>query len=64
MNAFIVTVNYLRIHARRFGKTAFRSEAGALTLEWLLIAVAIAVAAGAAAAVFSKLVTAEDAKLP
>jgi hypothetical protein len=64
MNSILMTVNYLRTHARRVGRVAFGGEAGALTLEWLLIAVAIAIAAGAAAAVFSGLVTKEDAKLP
>ncbi len=64
MNTVSMTVSYLRIHARRAGRAVFGNEAGALTLEWLLIAVAIALAAVAAAAVFTKLVTAEDKKLP
>jgi hypothetical protein len=64
MNTILMTVSYLRIHARRFGRAAFRSDTGALTLEWLLIGVAIALAAVAAGAVFTGFVKKEDAKLP
>jgi hypothetical protein len=39
-------------------------QSGALTLEWIIIAVALALIAGIAVAVFVSKVKADDAKLP
>jgi hypothetical protein len=64
MNAIRMTVEYLRMHARRAGRAAFRSEAGALTLEWIVIGAALVVLVGVAAGYFTNALKAENAKLP
>jgi hypothetical protein len=64
MNTMLMTVGYLRAHARRVGRNVFRNEAGALSLEWLVIAVALVAAVATAATFFDKALKAEDGKLP
>jgi len=63
MDTVLMTVNYLAIQARRVGRTVFRNEAGALTLEWLLIGVALVIAAGLATAYFTTVVKSTETKL-
>jgi hypothetical protein len=63
MDTMLMTVNYLAIKARRLGRTVFRSEAGALTLEWLLIGVALVAAAGLATVYFTNVVKSTETKL-
>jgi hypothetical protein len=38
MEMMKLTVDYLAGRARRFGRAIFRNDAGALTLEWIVIA--------------------------
>ena len=64
MNTMLMTVTYLRAHARRLGRTVFRGDAGALSLEWLVIAVALVAAVATAAGFFTNALKAEDGKLP
>lgn len=59
MDTIYQVVNYLGIRAHKIGRTIFGNEAGAITLEWIVIAVALVVAAGVAAAAFKKKVSAE-----
>lgn len=63
METIYEAVNYLGMRARSLGRTIFGNEAGAITLEWLVIAVALVAAAGIAAAAFSKKISAELKKL-
>ena len=55
---FESTIRYLGIRANRLGRVLFRSDAGALTLEWIVIAAALVVAAGIAAGLFGKAIKA------
>lgn len=52
-------VSYLGIRGRNFGRKIFGNEAGAITLEWIVIAVALVFAAGIAAVAFKHKVRAE-----
>lgn len=63
METIYQAVNYLGMRARTLGRAIFRNEAGAITLEWLVIAAALFIAAGLAASVFSKKISAELKKL-
>ncbi len=53
-----------RVRQRIGAMLGDRAEAGALSLEWIVIAVAVVAAAGVAAALFSKAIRAEAGKLP
>jgi hypothetical protein len=64
MNSMVMAVGYLRIQGRRIGQAVFRNEAGALTLEWILIAVGLVAAATAAVAIFKTAISNEDKTLP
>ena len=64
MDAMYQAVSYLRMRARRLGRAVFRNDAGALTLEWIVIAAALVVAVGVAAALFKNSIRAEAKKLP
>ena len=64
MKMMYLTVEYLGMRARSLGRTIFRSDAGALTLEWIVIAAALVVAAGVGAAILDKAIRAEQKKLP
>jgi hypothetical protein len=65
MQTIWMTANYLlglakqRIHA-----LARNSDAGSLSLEWIVIAAVLFIAATAAGVVFSNAVSSESAKLP
>jgi hypothetical protein len=64
MDTMYQAVNYLGMRARRLGRAAFRNDAGALTLEWIVIAAALVVAVGVAAVLFKNAIRAEAKKLP
>lgn len=57
------TFNYLAARAHKLGRSIFRSEAGALTLEWLVIGAALVVAVGIAAKLFDTAINAAAKKL-
>jgi hypothetical protein len=58
-----LTAQYLAELTRRRIR-AVSPERGALSLEWIVIAVALVAAAGIAAALFSRAIRAEAGKLP
>jgi hypothetical protein len=64
MNTMYLAVSYLGMRARRLGRAIFGNDAGAITLEWLVIAVALVLAAGVAGAYFTSRVKAEEHKIP
>lgn len=59
METMYQVVNYLGMRARSLGRAIFGNEAGALTLEWIVIAVALVAAAGIAAVAFKNKIKAE-----
>ena len=59
METIYQAVNYLGMRARTLGRAIFRNEAGAITLEWLVIAAALVVAATAAGIAFKHKISAE-----
>jgi hypothetical protein len=65
MNELWLAVRYLTAQAHCRAKAALRGDpqSGALSLEWIVIAVILLVAAVAAGAMFTKAITAESAKL-
>jgi len=65
MQTIWMTANYLLGLARqRIRALAKSSDAGALSLEWIVIAAVLFIAATAAGVVFSNAVSSESAKLP
>lgn len=52
MDTMYQAVSYLGMRARKLGRTVFRNDAGALTLEWIVIAAALVAAATAAGFLF------------
>jgi hypothetical protein len=65
MHIIWMTASYLVGLARqRVRALAHSSDAGALSLEWIVIAVVLFIAATAAGVVFSNAVSSESAKLP
>ena len=64
MDTMYQAVSYLGLRARRLGRAIFRNDAGALTLEWLVIAVALVAAVTVAAVLFKNAIKAEAKKLP
>ncbi len=65
MHTIWMTASYLVGLARqRVRALANSSDAGALSLEWIVIAVVLFIAATAAGVVFSNAVSSESAKLP
>jgi len=65
MHILWMTASYLVGLARqRIRAVANSSDAGALSLEWIVIAVVLFIAATAAGVVFSNAVSSESAKLP
>jgi hypothetical protein len=60
---FEPAIRYLGIRANRLGRLLFRSDAGALTLEWIVIAAALVAAVAAAAVLFNKAIKTEAGKL-
>jgi hypothetical protein len=66
MNTAWLTAEYLAELVKRRLRAVFgvRSERGALSLEWIVIAVALVAAAGVAAVLFTRAIRAEAGKLP
>jgi hypothetical protein len=64
MDTMYQAVSYLGMRARKLGRTIFRNDAGALTLEWIVIAAALVAAVGVAAFLFKNAIKAEAKKLP
>lgn len=64
MDTMYQAVSYLGLRARRLGRAIFGNDAGALTLEWIVIAAALVVAVGVAAVLFKNAIRAEAKKLP
>ena len=65
MHIIWMTASYLVTFSRqRVRSLANSSDAGALSLEWIVIAVVLFIAATAAGVVFSNAVSSESAKLP
>lgn len=63
METMYQTATYLAARARRVGRVIFRSEAGALTLEWVVIAALLVAAVAIAKPLFDAAVSAAGAKL-
>ena len=64
MDMMYAAVSYLGMRARRIGQAVFRNDAGALTLEWIVIAVALVGAVAVALTIFKNAIKAEAKKLP
>ncbi len=65
MHIIWMTASYLvGLGRQRVRALANGSDAGALSLEWIVIAVVLFIAATAAGVVFSNAVSSESAKLP
>ncbi len=60
METFQQTIRYVGAHAYQFGRRVFRSESGALTLEWVIIAALLLAAATGAGIIFSTAVSNES----
>jgi hypothetical protein len=58
MEIMLAAATYLRARARRLGRTVFRNDAGALTLEWLVIAALLVAAVAVAKPLFDAAVKA------
>ncbi len=63
MDTIYLAVGYLRMQARRLGRSTFHNDVGALTLEWIVIAVALVGAAIAAGVFIAKKVKGEEHKI-
>ncbi len=66
MNTTWLTAEYLAELVKRRLRAVFgpHAERGALSLEWIVIAVALVAAAGVAAVLFSRAIRTEAGKLP
>jgi hypothetical protein len=64
MRATWVALRYLADRARARARAVVSNEAGALTLEWIIIAVALVAAGAIAAALFNAAIRAEARHLP
>jgi hypothetical protein len=64
MDTMYLAASYLVLRARRLGQAVFRSEAGALSLEWIVIAVLVVGAATLGVTVLKSAISAEAKKLP
>jgi len=66
MNELWLAMRFLLDHAHSRAKAALRGdlEAGALTIEWIVIAVSVAAAAAIAYGLFKASINREAAKLP
>jgi hypothetical protein len=64
MDTMYQAANYLAMRARRLGRAIFRNDAGALTLEWILIAALLVVAVGVATPLFKDAIRAAAKGLP
>jgi hypothetical protein len=63
MEMMQITASYLAARARRLGRVVFRSDAGALTLEWVVIAALLVAAVAIAKPLFDAAVSAAGAQL-
>ncbi len=63
METIQLTIRYAGARAYQFGRRVFRSEAGALTLEWIIIAGLLVAATAAAGIIFTKAIKTEGAKV-
>lgn len=64
MYSIWTVMNGVAGQVRRRIRSVARNEAGALTLEWLIIAVALVAAGGIAAVLFDAVIRDEATKLP
>jgi hypothetical protein len=64
MYASLISLRHLADRARARVRAAVTNEAGALTLEWIIIAVALVAAGAIAAALFNAAIRAEAKNLP
>jgi len=64
MKTMYLAVDYLGMRARRLGRAIFRNDAGALTLEWIVIAVGLVAAAGVGGVLLTNAIKGEAKKLP
>ncbi len=64
MDTMQMAVSYLAMRARSLGRAIFRNDAGALTLEWIVIAVALVAAVAVGLTLFKNAIRAEARKLP
>lgn len=63
MEEMQVAFTYVTAKARRIGRTVFRSEGGALTLEWVVIAALLVAAVAIAKPLFDAAISKAGAKL-
>ncbi|HET7014771.1 MAG TPA: hypothetical protein VFI65_12720 [Streptosporangiaceae bacterium] len=63
MEMMQMTVSYLAGRARRLGRTIFGNDAGALTLEWIVIAGLLVVATGIAIQLFESAIRSQATKM-
>jgi hypothetical protein len=64
MYSMWTAMNGVAGQVRRRIRRVVRNEAGALTLEWIIIAVALVAAGGIAAVLFDAAIRSEATKLP
>lgn len=64
MDTMYMTARYLGMHARKLGRAIFRNDAGALTLEWIVIAAALVAAVAVGATLFKSAIKAAAKSLP
>jgi hypothetical protein len=64
MDTMYQAASYLAMRARRLGRSIFGNDAGALTLEWILIAALLVVAVGLATPLFKDAIRAAAKGLP
>ena len=64
MDTMYMVVSYLGMRARKLGRVVFRNDAGALTLEWIVIAVALVAAVAVGATLFKNAIRAAAKSLP
>lgn len=63
MEEMRMTFTYVTARARQLGRTIFRSEAGALTLEWVVIGGLLVLAAAIGAKLFDAAIRSQASKL-
>lgn len=64
MKTMHLAIEYMGMRARTLGRSIFRNEVGALTLEWIVIAVGVVVAAGIGVVFIKNAIKAESKHLP
>lgn len=64
MKTMHLAIEYLGMRARNLGRSIFRNEVGALTLEWIVIAVGLVAAAGVGVVFITNAIKAENKHLP